>query len=163
MTIASISPDIKVEIIEIGSKMNQEGLAKRFIAEAVATGFEYEGVYDLLKMWSEETDEDERKEIVADIQELIEDCKQQPEQGLFVRFDDLDTISANIRAFKDGLRLEVDRQGGLTRLSELTDIPQPSLSRFFNSASRPRRSMLIRIARALKLSEIQLVELENTT
>ena len=157
MKAVSLAPDIKVEIVEIGHQMNQAGLPKEFIAAAVGTAFEFEGVYDLLKMWAIESDAEERNETVADIQELIDDCTQQEKiEGVYVRFDDLDAISANIRAFKDNLRLLVDQNGGVKKLSETTGIPQPSLSRFFNSASMPRRAMLNKIARALKLSQVQI-------
>jgi hypothetical protein len=69
-----MSPDLKVEIIEIGHRMNQARLPKEFIAAAVTTAFEFEGVYDLLKMWTLEGDAQERGRIIADIQELIDDC-----------------------------------------------------------------------------------------
>lgn len=71
-----MTSDVKVELIEIGHKMNQTGLSKPFIAAAVETAFEFEGVYDLMKMWSEEEEPAEREEIVADIQDLINDCAQ---------------------------------------------------------------------------------------
>ena len=121
------------------------------------TAFEFEGVYDLLRMLSDETDEDQRNEIVADIEDLIHDCSQQEKiEGVYIRFDDLDKIAENIRAFKDNLRVIVDQNGGIKQLSVLTGYPQPSLSRFFNSASMPRRSMLNRIARALGLNQVQI-------
>ena len=157
MKTVSLTPDIKVEIVENGHQMNQAGLPKEFIAAAVSTAFEFEGVYDLLKMWADETDTKERNETIADIQELIDDCTQQDKvEAVYVRFDDLDAIAANIRTFKDNLRVLVDQNGGLKKLSEIAGIPQPSLSRFFNSASMPRRTMLNKIARALKLSQIQI-------
>lgn len=157
MKSVSLSPDIKVEIVEIGHQMNQSGLPKEFIAAAVSTAFEFEGVYDLLRMWSDENDADERNETIADIQELIDDCNQQEKiEGVYVRFDDLEGIATNIRAFKDNLRLLVDQNGGIKKLSEMTGIPQPSLSRFFNTASMPRRAMLNKIARALKLNQVQI-------
>jgi DNA-binding phage protein len=157
MKAVSLAPDIKVEIVEIGHQMNQAGLPKEFIAAAVSTAFEFEGVYDLLKIWADEDDAKERNETVADIQELIDDCTQKEKvEGVYVRFDDLDGIAANIRAFKDNLRALVDQNGGLKKLSETTGIPQPSLSRFFNTASMPRRAMLNKIARALKLNQVQI-------
>lgn len=156
MRAVSIAADIKVEIVEIGHQMNQAGLPKEFIAEAVGTAFEFEGVYDLLKMWACESDTDEKNEIISDIQELIDDCSQHEKiEEVYVRFDDLDGIANNIRSFKDNLRALVDQNGGLKHLSELTGIPQPSLSRFFNSATMPRRTTLHKIARALKLNQIQ--------
>lgn len=157
MRAVSLAPDVKVAVVEIGHQMNQAGLPKEFIAAAVQTAFEFEGIYDLLKMWATENDANERNEIVSDIQELIDDCSQQEKiEGTYLRFDDLDGIVKNIRAFKDNLRTVVDQNGGIKRLSEMTGIPQPSLSRFFNSAMRPRRTTLNKIAKALKLSQVQI-------
>jgi DNA-binding phage protein len=156
MRAVSVAADIKVEIVEIGHQMNQAGLPKEFIAAAVGTAFEFEGVYDLLKMWACESDTEEQSEIISDIQELIDDCGQHEKiEEVYVRFDDLDTIANNVRSFKDNLRSLVDQNGGLKNLSELTGIPQPSLSRFFNSATMPRRTTLHKIAKALKLNQIQ--------
>lgn len=157
MKATALNSDIKVEVVEIGHQMIQAGLPKDFIAAAVQTAFEFEGVYDLLKMWAAETDQRERDETISDIQEMIDDC-QEPHrvEGAYVRFDDLEGIAKNIRAFKDNLRAIVDQNGGIKRLAELTGIPQPSLSRFFNSATIPRRATLHKIARALKLSQVQI-------
>ena len=152
-----MTPDLKVELIEAGHLMNQSGLPHKFIAAAVQTAFEFEGVYNLMKMWVDEEDQKERDEIVADIQDLIEDCAQNEKvEGVYVRFDDLETIAKDVRKFKDNLRMAVDQNGGLKKLAELTGIPQPSLSRFFGSATMPRRTTLLKIARALNLSQIEI-------
>lgn len=157
MKATALNSDIKAEIIEIGHAMIQAGLPKPFIVDAVRTAYEFEGVYDLMKMWVEETDQHERDEIVADIQDLVQDCSQHEKvEGTYIRFDDLDVIAKNIRAFKDNLRMIVDQNGGIGRLASLTNIPQPSLSRFFGSASMPRRATLLKIARGLKLSQVQI-------
>lgn len=146
-----------VELIEIGHQMNQKALSEEFVAKAVQTAFEYEGVYDLMKMWEEETDEEERNEIVADIQDMIDECAQKEKiEGTYVRFDDLNQIAKHIRSFKDNLRIVVEKKGGIKALADLTGIPQPSLSRFFNSNAMPRRVTLLKIARALNLSQIQI-------
>src|ERR1700724_1714016 len=93
-----LTPDRRVEIIEIGHQMNQARLAKKFIASAVETAFEFEGVYDLMKMWADERDTKERDEIIADIQDLVDDCNQKEKiEGVYIRFDDLDAIAKNIR------------------------------------------------------------------
>jgi DNA-binding phage protein len=47
--------------------------------------------------------------------------------------------------------------GGITKLAERTGIPQPSLSRFFNSVSMPRKSTLLKIAEALNLTQLEIV------
>lgn len=154
----TISAEKKLEMFAIGTEMKKEGLSVEFISAAVMTALEFEGVYDLMQLWNECTDVEERAEIVADIQDMIDDCQQKEKvESVYVRFDDLDAIAKNIRAFKDSLREKVDDNGGISKLSELTGIPQPSLSRFFNSASRPRRNTLYRIAKALGLSQVDIV------
>ena len=157
MKAQAIAPNLQVELFEIGALMNQEKLPEDFIASAVRTAMEFEGVYDLMKMWEKETDAAERSEIVADIQDMIDDCDQQDKtEAPYVKFNDLDGIAKNIRAFKDGLLQIVTQNGGLKRLSEMTLIPQPSLSRFFNSTSMPRRATLLKIAKALKLDAVKI-------
>jgi len=153
----AMSSELKVELIKIGNLMIKAKLPKPFIAAAVETAFEFEGVYDLMSMWAEETDKAEREEIEADIQDLINDCSQKEKvEGVYIRFDDLEKIAANIRGFKDSLLLKVNEQGGISRLSEMTGIPQPSLSRFFNSVSIPQRTTLLKIAKALGLSQVEI-------
>jgi DNA-binding phage protein len=73
-----------------------------------------------------------------------------------IKLTDLDAISENVQAFKDRLRLVVESKGGITKLSEMTKIPQPSLSRFFNSGAMPRRTTLLKIQQALGLDQIDL-------
>ena len=157
MKAQALSPDTKIELIEIGSLMHKANLPNTFVAAAVETAFAFEGVYDLMKMWAEESDKKEREEIVADIQDLINDCSQKEKiDGVYIRFDDLEKIASNIRTFKDSLLLKVNNRGGISKLSELTGIPQPSLSRFFNSSSMPQRATLLKIAKALGLSQVEI-------
>ena len=156
-TSPAISAAVKAELITIGNAMLQAGLSVQFVADAVETAFKYEGVADLVKMWRDEEEDAEREEIVADIQDLIDDCaKRGYSEGAYIRFDDLEAIARHIRAFKDGLRLIVEERGGIGRLAELTGIPQPSLSRFFEAVSMPRRATLLKIAKALDLGEVQI-------
>jgi DNA-binding phage protein len=152
-----LTPDIQMELHHIVVAMEKKGLSKNFVAAAFHTALEFEGVYDLMKMWSEEEDSSEQGEIIADIQELIEDCSQKEKiERAYIKFDDLESIAKNIRAYKDKLREKVDSSGGVQKLSELTGIPQPSLSRFFNSNAMPRRTTLYKIAKALNLSEVDI-------
>lgn len=76
MNAVQMAPESRVEIVEIGHQMNVARLPKGFIADAVSTAFEFEGVYDLLKLWAAETNPVEREEIISDVQELIDDCSQ---------------------------------------------------------------------------------------
>lgn len=137
--------------------MKRQGLPADFIAAAVDTATEFDGVYDLMKLWIKESDAKERDEIVADIHDMIQDCEQQDQkEAPYIRFNDLEAVGKNIRAFKDSLLHAVSENGGLKQLSEKTHIPQPSLSRFFNSASMPHRSTLLKIARALRLDAVKI-------
>lgn len=147
----------QVDIYAIATEMRVTGLPDSFIAEAVDTAREYQGVHDLMMMWAETQGED-REEIVADIQDMLDEVADQ--RGVveerYVRFDDLDRIAEDIRGFKDGLlRILDDRGWTMTELAERTGMPLPSLSRFFNTASMPRRRTLLRIAEALELSAVE--------
>lgn len=147
----------KVELFAIAVQMKKAGLADFFIVNAVQTAFRLEGVADLMHLWAGEKDSKEKDEIIADIQDMIDACTQKDKsEELYVKFNDLDTISKDIRAFKDSLYQIVMERGGISKLSELTGIPQPSLSRFFNSDAMPRRSTVLKIAKALTLNEIKM-------
>lgn len=146
----------QVKLMLIASQMKKAHLSDKFIAAAIRTALEYEGIADLIKLWANEKDPKERDEIIADIQELIDDCAVRGKaEHTSIKFNDLETIAKNIRQFKDNLLATVDQQGGLKRLAKLTGIPQPSLSRFFNTNAMPRRATLLKIAKALNLNEIK--------
>ena len=58
---------------------------------------------------------------------------------------------------KKRLRDLIDRHGGVSEVARRAGIPQPSLSRLLNDASRPRRATLYKIARALDVEESEIV------
>jgi len=154
---AYISADLQVRLFAIASELGAAALPEEFIASATRTALEYEGIADLLVIWSEENDLKERKEIIADIQELLDDCFQQGKfEYPYVKFNDLEKISEDIRAFKDSLLTIVNEKSSINELSKLTGIPQPSLSRFFSTTAMPRRSTLLKIAKALKLDSVKI-------
>jgi hypothetical protein len=72
---AILNPDRQAELCEIGCQMKKSGLPTSFIVAVVRTAFEYEGVYDLMRLWSEHSGQEEREEIVADLQGVIDDLK----------------------------------------------------------------------------------------
>lgn len=147
----------QMKLFNIAIKMKKSGLADAFIVDAVKTALEFEGVADLMYLWINEKDKKERDEIIADIQDMIDVCRQKEKiEEIYIKFNDLDAIAKNIRAFKDSLYQEVINRGGITKLSELTGIPQPSLSRFFNSNAMPQRATVLKIAKALGLEEIKI-------
>ena len=147
----------QVKLFSIAVHMKKAGLADVFIVKAVQTALEFEGVADLMGIWATEKDKRDRNEIIADIQDMIDACNQKEKsEEVYIKFNDLDLIAKNIRAFKDSLYQIVMERGGISKLSELTDIPQPSLSRLFNANALPRRATLLKIAKALNLSEIKI-------
>lgn len=146
-----------VELYVIASKMRQHKLPDIFINQAIQTALSYEGVADLVRLWADESDPKEQNEIIADIQEMIDECNQlNKEEYPYIKFNDLDAIANDIRKFKDALLLIVKERGGVSYLSKLTGIPQPSLSRFFNSNSMPHRATLLKIGKALNLDALTL-------
>jgi len=151
-----LTPHEQVQFFEIAHQMRKERLPDEFIASSIKFAFEFDGIADLLKLWSKEADINERNEIIADIQELINDCSESEGQEFtLIKLNDLEAIAKDIRMFKDSLLTLVNEYGGITKLAELTQIPQPSLSRFFNSNAMPRRTTLLKIASALKLDAVK--------
>jgi hypothetical protein len=160
MSLFQTTPEQKMKLYEIATLMKKTGLPDEFIANSVEIGLYYEGVYDLFELWAEEEDQEERDQIISDLQEEIYEYKEQPKQPVkkpYIRYTDLDLIAKDVLGFKAHLKTIVDQWGGITKLSKATDIPQPSLSRFFNSVSMPRRTTLYKIADALNLSEKEII------
>lgn len=152
----------KIVLFEIALEMNKANLPKMFIVNAIRAALDFEGISDLMKLWRDEKEPEEKNEIVADIQDMLDACLQKEKiEESYIKFNDLETISKHIRAFKDSLLSTVIKNGGITHLSELTEIPQPSLSRFFNSNAMPQRSTLLKISKALGLDEIKMESLPN--
>ncbi len=152
-----IEPEHDMKLYQIANQMRSAKLPDEFIAAAIRYALAYEGIADLVFMWATEEDPKERDEIIADIQELMDDCAQSENKELpSIKLNDLDAIAQQIREFKDALLIKVVEQGGISKLAELTGLPQPSLSRFFNSNSMPQRVTLIKIGKALKLDAVEL-------
>jgi hypothetical protein len=135
----------KVRLYKIATMMEQAGLPSKFIAGAVEIGRYYEGVYDLFELWAEEDDQEERAQTISDIQDEIDEHQEQPQKPVkkpYIKYSDLDLIAKDVMGFKAHLKTLVDQWGGVTKLAKETGIPQPSLSRFFSTASMPRRTTL---------------------
>jgi DNA-binding phage protein len=146
----------ELHVLDILNEMRHQSIESSFICSLMENCQRFEGLRDLMEMWFEETDSKERDQIIADLQETLDDIEnapQKPEVRPYLRFDDLKEIKNDVTAFKQRLRAEVDRQGGISNLARKTGIPQASLSRFFSSISMPRRTTLFKIAKALKLPE----------
>lgn len=145
-----------LHVLDILNEMRHTGLASGFIFSLMENCQRYEGIRDLMDLWFEESDTLERGKIVADLQESLQDILDAPskiEEKPYLSFEDLQDVKNDVIAFKDRLRAEVDRQGGINELARKTGIPQPSLSRFFASNAMPRRTTLYKIAKGLNLPE----------
>lgn len=160
MSLFETTPEQKLRLYEIATSMKASGLDDAFIANGVEIGCIYEGIYDLFELWAEEQDQDERAAILADIQDEIDDFKEQPEEPFkqpYITYDDLQEIAKNVDSFKAHLKSKVDKWGGVTKLASETGMPQSSLSRFFSSSAMPRRATLYKIANAMKLPQREIV------
>jgi DNA-binding phage protein len=146
-----------LKLASIMMEMERAGLDRDFIVEASELARMDQGVYDLVALWVDAaTDVAERDEIVADIQESLDDYRDAPaapQKRPYIKFDQLDDVAQRVMAEKAKLRQIIDRNGGVSAVAKRCGIPQPSLSRMLSSPSVPRRSTLYKIANALDLSE----------
>ncbi len=152
--------DQKVRAYQIAADMKSTGLSSAFIAGVVKLAEYYEGAYDLLELWASEEDQEERDQIVSDLQDEIDEYNEQPKEPLkkpYITYNDLELIAKDVTGFKAHLKTMVDQWGGISKLAKETGIPQPSLSRFFKIASMPRRTTIYKIAQALNLSEKEII------
>ncbi len=155
--LSETASSVEMKLFSIAVQMKKVGLSDSFIVSAVRTALAFEGVADLMHLWASEKDKKERDEIVADIQDTIDACSQKEKsEEMYIKFNDLEAIAKDIRAFKDSLYQEVMKRGGISKLAEITGIPQPSLSRFFSSNAMPRRSTVLAIAKALNLNGLKI-------
>ena len=123
----SLESKNQIVIKDIAFKMAKAGLSEEFITSAIITAHEFEGVYDLLTMWTDETDESQRDEIIGDIQELILDCNK---KELMIDNDPFswkeDSITgAQIRklaAIPESVQVWQKLSGEKDKLTDLTDI-----------------------------------------
>lgn len=154
------TPAQKVRVYEIAANMKKAGLEVEFIANVVEMASSYEGTYDLMELWDSEEDHSQKGEIIADLQEELEGLEEAPKKPTkkpYIKFDDLEAIASDVMSFKQHLKTLVDNWGGVNKLARVTGIPQPSLSRFFNTANMPRRTTLYKIANAMGLSEKEII------
>lgn len=152
--------DQKVRVYQIATYMKDAGLSSSFIAGAVKLAEYYEGAYELFELWFSEKDQEEKDQIICALQDEIDEYAEQPKEPVkkpYIRFDDLELIAKHVMSFKAHLKTMVDQWGGISKLAKATGIPQPSLSRFFKTASMPRRTTLYKIAEAMNLSEKEII------
>jgi helix-turn-helix protein len=154
------SPKQVMRLASIMVEMEGARLDRNFIVAASELARTDQGVYDLMALWHGSRDDSERDEIIADIQESIDDYRDAPPAPMkkpHIKFEKLGDVAQQVMAKKAKLRDIIDRHGGVSAVAQKTGIPQTSLSRMLNSPSMPRRSTLYRIANALDLTETEIV------
>lgn len=151
------SPEQVMRLASIMVEMQKAQLDQRFIVDASELGRSDQGVFDLMALWQESAgNPEEQAEIIADIQESIDDYHDAPKEPLrkpYIKYEKLGDVANQVLTNKAKLRDLIDKNGGVSAVARKTGIPQPSLSRMLSSPSVPRRSTLYRIADALGLSE----------
>ncbi len=156
-----LTAEQKVRLYAIATKMIAAGLPASFVSDAVELASGSEGCVEMIELWDRfESSPADREQVVADLQDALDASSTigaKPERRPKVDYKDLGQIAARVTAFKQELRRKVDKWGGISKLAQATGLPQPSLSRFFASASMPRRTTLYRIANALGLDESEIV------
>jgi DNA-binding phage protein len=155
------TPEQVMTLASIVVEMKAAGVDPAFIVKAFELARVDEGIYDLMAMWAAgKSDPNEQDEILADLQDSLDDYHDAPSESLkkpYIKFDQLGDVATQVMAFKKRLRDLIDRKGGVSFVAQQSGIPQPSLSRLLNSASMPRRSTLYKIANALDLPEAEVV------
>lgn len=151
------SPEQVMRLASIMMEMEKAQLDRRFIVAASELARTDQGVFDLMALWLENaSNAEEQAEIIADIQDSIDDYHDAPKEPLrkpYIKYDKIGDVANQVLANKARLRDLIDKHGGVSAVARKTGIPQPSLSRMLNSPSIPRRSTLYKIAEALDLSE----------
>lgn len=71
-----LSPHGHIVLFEIALEMKKAGFPEFFIEDTVRVALDFEGVADLMKLWRDEEDSEERNEIIADIQDMLNACLQ---------------------------------------------------------------------------------------
>lgn len=151
------------KILQISHKMKAEGLPSDFILGVCSMAKSTNAILGLMSLWEAETELEEKNEIIADLQSHLDDKeffdsqKDLPVVRPKVDYNDLGEVISSVSDFKKRLKAIIDQHGGVSKVAEKINMPQPSLSRLLNSGSMPRKSTLHKIANALDLPEKSIV------
>jgi hypothetical protein len=153
------TPEQALKAAEYAMKMKQEGIPSLFIGQALVLARVDQGAYELMELWAESDSSSNKDELIADLQELLDDHRELSgvKTAGPIPGGAIESVSTKIAQHKRKLRNLIDQRGGVTKAARLTGIPQPSLSRMLNSGSMPRKSTLHRIARGLEIDESEIV------
>ncbi len=144
-------------IREIGARMMKDDNAPLpFVIAALKAAMTSKAVFLQLQLWDEFADHPEdQAEVLADIQEYLDARSEDSEKAKRSISEDVTLqVIKDVMELKDRMRAQLEAEGvSLKELSERTGMASPSLSRFFNTASRPRRTTLRKIAEAMDWNE----------
>jgi DNA-binding phage protein len=139
------------EIKVIGVEMVDAGLPSAFVLRVLELARESEGVEDLVHLWAEAPDADERREVEAALQGAIEDREPGGPAIEVTSAGGAERLLEQRRRHKEHLRRLVEASGGVSAVARRAGMPQPSLSRLLNAMSELRPATLGRLADALGL------------
>lgn len=144
------------EIYEIAPDwLKQKDLERDFLMTVLELARKETPFYKMLLLW-EESDLKDRKEILADLEDMVEEYHDRPLTPVelpYIKMDKLASIADEVKKYKDFLRERVSRAGGVSVVAHKCKMAQPSLSRFLNTTSLPRKSTLEKLAKVLGLSQ----------
>jgi DNA-binding phage protein len=154
------TPTQKLRLARIVVAMQDAKLEGQFVAAANELASSDQGAFELMELWFEATEQSDRDEAIADIQELLDEAEElplHPAERPKLPHDQLESIALQVLAHKKKLRDLIDRHGGVSEVARRAGIPQPSLSRMLNSAAMPRRTTLYKLATAMGASDAEVV------
>lgn len=131
--------------------MVDAGLPLAFVLRVLELAKESEGVRDLVHLWAEAPDENERNEVEAELQGSIDDREDPGPTTRVESVEQADRLLDQRRREKEHLRRLVEAHGGVSEVARQAEMPQPSLSRLLNAMSETRPSTLLKLARAMDL------------
>ncbi len=157
--------DNLARIYTIAARMIHDKISPSFVEKAIAFVKEYEGGMELLFLWAEDEDENEKDNIIADLESHIqeEDFIYHSSYSMIKSSIDLDkdfekikSVGEKILEFKKELRKIVDTKGGISELSKHTGITKPYLHRFFHSPNIPKKTILQKISKELGIEDLEI-------
>ena len=81
-----------LHVLDILNEMRNRGLESAFIVSLMKHCLRDEGIRDLMELWFDEVDSQERDKIIADLQDSLDDitnAPQSPEERPYFNFNDL--------------------------------------------------------------------------
>lgn len=149
-----------LDIFKVSIDMKKAGVEPDFIVKTTIEAVTRDNlkVYLLMKIWKEQDSEKERSEVLAEIRKQLSGRKET--KSIYVSFDNLSLIEEHILEFKNGLRMEIDKQGGIREICAKSangsyPLNESSLSRFLRYNSKPTASYMVKIKSALGIEGLE--------